>query len=71
MSASPNLDKVVLYIPCSIDVEVGLDLSDYNWTLVDLTDKVMAKPDIKIGAESSTIKMHRFNSDVLVIGVRE
>jgi hypothetical protein len=71
MSASPNLDKVVIYMPCSIDVEVGLDLSDYNWTLIDLTDKVMAKPDIEIGEESSTIKMHRFNSDVLVIGVRE
>jgi hypothetical protein len=70
MSASADLGKVAIYIPCAVEVQVGLDLSDYNWTLVNLTDRDMAKPDIEVGKGSSTIKMHCFNSDVLVIGVK-
>jgi hypothetical protein len=71
MSVSASLDKVVVYIPYAVDVEVGFDLSDYNWTLVNLTDRDMARPDIEAGKDSSIIKRHCFNSDVLVIGVRD
>jgi hypothetical protein len=71
MSASDDLGKVAIYIPCAIEVKVGLDLSYYDWTLVNLTDRTMAKPDIEAGKDLTTIKMHRFNSDVLVLGVRD
>jgi hypothetical protein len=68
MSASPSLDKVAIYIPYAVDVEVGLDLSGYNWTLVNLTDRDMARPEIEAGKASSVIKRHCFNADVLLIG---
>jgi hypothetical protein len=71
MSISPDLGKVIIYIPYAVEVEIGLDLSGYDWTLVNLTEKDIAKPDIRAGNGSSIIKQHCFNSDVLVIGVRD
>jgi hypothetical protein len=71
MSVSPDLGKVIIYIPYAVEVEIGLDLSGYNWVLVNLTDRDIAKPDISAGNGSTIIKRHCFNSDVLVIGVRD
>jgi hypothetical protein len=71
MSVSPGLAKVIIYVPYAVEFEIGLDLSGYDWVLVNLTDRDIAKPDISAGNGSTIIKRHCFNSDVLVIGVRD
>jgi hypothetical protein len=70
MSASADLGKVVIYIPYAVEVKVGLELSGYDWTLVNLADRTMARPEVEVNKDSSTIKMHCFTSDALVIGVK-
>ena len=45
-------------------------MSGYDWTLVNLADRTMARPEVEVNKESSTIKMHCFNSDALVMGVK-
>lgn len=70
MSVSSDSSKVVIYAPYNADLKVNMDLSGYDWTLINLSDKLYAKPVIKIEDNSSVIKMHDFNSDVLIIGVK-
>lgn len=71
MSVSKDASKAALYVPYNIDVRTSIDLGGYDWTLVNLTDKLFAKPEIKIEDGLSIIKMHAFNSDVLLIGVKK
>jgi len=71
MSASKNGDKVVIYIPYSVDVWVDMDLSGFELTLIDLVEKRIARPAIDVKEGSTRIRMQHFNSDVLVIGRRK
>ncbi len=66
--ASVSSDKVVIYIPFNHEVKVNIDLTDHNWTLVDLAEKRFAQPEIVNKQQGSVIKMSPFNSDVLLIG---
>lgn len=68
MSGSPSSGKVALYIPYNCDVKVNMDLSGYKFTLINLSDKYFGKPEVKVSDGVSVIKMHEFNSDVVLIG---
>ena len=68
MSRSIDGKKVVIYIPYNTEVEVGMDLSGYKFTLINMKDKLFAKPTIDFKEDRSVIRMHRFNADVLLIG---
>jgi hypothetical protein len=70
MSVSKDLSKVVIYAPYNADVKVDMDLSGYDWTLINLSDKLFAKPAVVCSEGKSIIKMHSFNSDVLIIGLK-
>jgi len=70
MSVSKDLTKVAIYVPYNADVKVNMDLTGYDWTLVRLERKLFAKPAIKTENRHSVIKMHNFNEDVLLIGIK-
>lgn len=70
MSVSNDLKKVVIYMPYNSDVKVDMDLSGYEFILIELKDKYFAKPQVEICNGTSVIKMHEFNSDVLIIGTK-
>ena len=62
------MKNLLLYVPYSNDAKIRMDLSEYEFTLINLTDKHYSKPEIIIDKEFSIIKMHPFNSDVLILG---
>ena len=68
MSIGKN--KILFFLPYNTEVKVGMDLSGYDWTLINLKDKRVAKPEIIPGKDISLIKMHEFNCDVLIVGRR-
>ena len=68
MAASRDFEKVALYLPYSVEVKVKADLSGYEWIMIDLEHKRVAKPVVKAEEESTAIQMHDFNSDVILIG---
>lgn len=68
MAVSKDSDRIVIYAPHNTDIEVNMDLSRYDWTLINLSDRIYTKPVVQCGAEKSVIKIHPFNSDVLLIG---
>jgi hypothetical protein len=70
MSVSRDLNKIVIYVPYNTDVKVDMDLSGYDWTVINLSDKLFSKPLVACTEGKSVIKMHDFNSDVLIIGVK-
>lgn len=72
MSATPQGDKVVIYVPYSTEVIVDMDLSAYECTMINLAEKLFAVPSVKQkeADHSSVIEMHDFNSDVLIIAVK-
>lgn len=70
LSASADGRVIVFYIPYNTEVKTSEVLDGYEWTLIALNERVFAKPTIEYEENKSVIKMHDFNSDVLVIGVR-
>jgi hypothetical protein len=71
MASTPDGKKVVIYIPFNTDVQVKINLNDYDCLCVNLTERLVAKPEIQTSGDGSVIKMHDFNADVLVLGFRK
>jgi len=67
---TPDNNTVAIYIPYSIPVKLGVDLSDYDLTLIDLEHKYFAKPLVKPADYGCEIAMYDFNSDALLIAVK-
>ncbi|MDR0472230.1 MAG: DUF4038 domain-containing protein [Treponema sp.] len=61
--------KIVIYMPFAEEITVAGDLSVYDFTAVDMSEKHFAKPHISCSPEKSVIRMPDFNSDGLYIGV--
>ena len=59
-------DKIVLYVPHNIDIELNLDLSNYKSIAIDLTRRYVS-PLQTINGKTSIIKMTYFNRDALYI----
>jgi hypothetical protein len=70
MSVSRDDRKVAIYAPHNVDVKVKKDLSEYDWTLIGMEDRVFARPNIVTADGVSTIKMWDFNSDALLLGFK-
>lgn len=69
-ACSKNGDRVAVYIPFNIEVTLENEFDGLVWTLIDLESRRFAKPEIVVGNHQTILKMHNFNSDVLVIGVK-
>lgn len=66
-----NESRIVAYIPYNIDVKLKIDMSDYETEMINLSDKKIFKPCISLDKDISIVRMHDFNSDVLLIGEKK
>jgi len=61
--------KIIIYFPFAEEINVGIDLSAYDFTVINLSEKQFGKPRIVCTPEESSFRMPDFNSDGLYIGV--
>jgi len=62
-------DKIVAYFPYATDVAIEKDLGEYRqFFLIDLEERVIARPIVKYGNGKWLVVMNDFNSDALLIG---
>ena len=59
-------NKIIMYVPHNIDIELDVDLSNYKGIAIDLTKKYVSPLQI-INGKTSIIKMTYFNKDALYI----
>ncbi len=71
IKAAANTDhsKIAIYCPYPFGIDLDLDLTGYDVVGIDLETRRIVKPIVEIGAKSR-IDMHRFNSDVLFIALK-
>lgn len=69
-AVSNDSGKIVVYAPYSADIRLNKALVGYDWTLIELEDRNFTKPEIIAENELTIIKMHPFNSDVVIIGMK-
>lgn len=70
MSITKDGGKVAIYIPYNMPVRIKADLSSYDFTLINLADRLIARPIVTFDEGVTTIKMHGFNADTIVIGMK-
>ncbi|QGQ94996.1 DUF4038 domain-containing protein [Paenibacillus psychroresistens] len=67
VAASEGLDKIAVYIPYNNEVQLDLDMSEYDFVFIELEKRNILKLDISVEAGVTTIAMSDFNADVVVI----
>ena len=70
LSLSRDSGRIAIYVPYNTDIKVNMDLDGYEWVLINLSERLFAKPEVKYENGLWLLKMHEFNSDVLLIGCR-
>lgn len=68
LAATADMSKIVLYMPYNVPIRVGMDLTNYNWTAIDLASRQVIIPELDINQEQSTIRMLDTNADILFVG---
>ncbi len=68
MSADGN--KIIIYSSYNTEIVVKTDLRRYQTKMILLDKKIAIKPRIDASNEKSSIKMHDYNSDVLVVAIK-
>jgi hypothetical protein len=71
IAASPRYEKVAAYIPYPCDVRLNTDLGGYETLLINLSDKLIAKPLLRSDPSGTTLQMPDFNGDALFLAVRK
>ena len=69
-AANQSLTKVVVYSPYSFAFDLALDLTGFRCVQIDLATRRVTVPEIETGARSR-IAMYPFNTDVLLLAVKE
>lgn len=68
-SMNSDGSKMALYTPCAYDIELDMDLSGYQCTLIDLANRRPMVPVVEAGV-TSTVRMDMFNGDALFLAVK-
>lgn len=71
MAATEDENVILIYIPINTNVIIDLDVNNYDFETIDLSNRRFAKSSITLNEEKTIINMHSFDEDVLVIGVRK
>lgn len=69
-SASADRAKIALYAPHAYDVTLGIDLGEYDCSVVDLVNRRPMVPVVDSVDNSSTVHMSMFNGDALLLATR-
>ncbi len=67
MASTIDQGKILIYVPININVKINLDLSEYDIKTIDLTNKNVCDPNVKIIAGKTTIYMHNFERDAVIV----
>lgn len=67
MASTKNEDRILVYVPINTNVKIAKDLSEYDIKIIDLVNKNVSVPNVKVENEETTIYMHNFEQDVLII----
>jgi hypothetical protein len=70
LSATSDASRFAACVPYAWDVQVHLDLTDYEVVAVNLAERQFEYPGVDAGTDSSTIAMTPSNQDVLLLGSR-
>lgn len=70
MAGKPDLSRIAVYIPSNTKVRINMELENYDFIIIDLDKKHIARPDVEIGNGKTIIQMHNFCMDALVIGIK-
>lgn len=62
---------ILIYLPVNTNVRVAMDGSDYEFEIIDLDTKRIAYPKVSIVDAVTTIPMHKFASDALIVMVKK
>ena len=71
MATTDDEDIILIYIPVNTNVVINVDLNNYDFETIDLSKRRFSKSSIIVKDEKTTINMHSFDEDVLVVGVKK
>lgn len=63
-----NLTKFIIYVPVNAVIELNQRLEGYKITIIDLEQRHFGSAEASLETNKTIIDMHRFESDVLIIG---
>lgn len=67
MSATENLETILIYVPVNTTLVIDKEFENYEFELVDLVNRYIAKPEVQIKEGKTIIGLHSFLEDILVI----
>lgn len=67
---SKGKDKIIIYSPFNTDIKLRIDEGNYEWEGIELKERRIFKPEVKIDVEGLLIKNTIYNSDLLFIGYK-
>lgn len=67
MAGTKDENLMLIYLPINVELKVDLDLSQYDVKTIDLTNKNICIPDVEVNDGVTTIGMHNFERDVLIV----
>lgn len=67
-AVTANQETIVIYIPINTKLRLNLDVKDYTFTTIDLEKKRFAVTELTFKDDQTSILMHPFHHDVVIIG---
>lgn len=67
MASTKNQDKILIYVPINTNVKIDENLSEYDIKTIDLTNKNVCDPNVKVIDGKTTIYMHNFERDAVIV----
>ena len=68
VAQSFDKERIVIYVPVNTVLKLDKNLKDYKFTIIDLEYRRFGEPSVSYEENTTVFDMHRFESDVLIIG---
>ncbi|AJH02030.1 beta-glucosidase [Clostridium beijerinckii] len=67
MACTKDEDKILIYVPINTNIKIDIELIHYDIKIIDLVNKNVCIPNVEIKNGETTIYMHNFEQDVLIV----
>lgn len=71
MAMTEDKNVILIYIPINTEVEINIEMSDYEFETIDLKNRRFSKTKFRVEGIKTIINMHCFDEDVLVMAVKK
>ncbi|MCT2344869.1 DUF4038 domain-containing protein [Bacillales bacterium AN1005] len=68
VASSKDASRIAIYLPVNTTLKLDTTLEDYDFTIIDLEHRRFGEASVTIEDNITTIGMHSFDSDVVIIG---